>query len=316
MAIHKNYYRIMLGRGSKYANECYEGEFIGVYVDGFDFDLSNDLFEDWREFNAKFRDTFLDNNPNKTNISAGLACGAIWIISKWIKKGDIVLCPNGQSEYWVGKVISDYVFQAGSFFPHQRKVAWLPTVIARSDMSQGLKNSTGSMGIHASITKYAEEIEEFISGASRPQLISTDESVEDASEFALERHLEDFLVQNWASTELGQNYDIYEDDGELIGQQFPSDTGPIDILAISKDKKELLVVELKKGRASDVVVGQVQRYMGYVQEELTEPDQNVRGVIIALEDDLRLKRALSVTNNIDFYRYQVNFKLFKPPSAA
>ena len=73
----------------------------------------------------------------------------------------------------------------------------------------------------------------------------------------------------------------------------------------------MLVVELKKGRASDVVVGQIQRYMGYVLEELAEENQNVRGVIIALEDDLRLRRALKVTSNIEFYRYQVSFKLFK-----
>ena len=79
-------------------------------------------------------------------------------------------------------------------------------------------------------------------------LISTDETVEDPSVFALEKHLEDFLVQNWKQTELGKDYDIYEEDGELVGQQYPSDTAPIDILAISKDKKSLLVVELKKGR--------------------------------------------------------------------
>jgi restriction system protein len=135
--------------------------------------------------------------------------------------------------------------------------------------------------------------------------------VEDASEFALEKHLEDFLVQNWSQTELGKRYNIFEEEGELVGQQYPSDTGPIDILAISKDKKEILVVELKKGRASDSVVGQIQRYMGYVMEELAEGGQTVKGVIIALEDDLRIRRALSVTNNIEFYRYQVSFKLFK-----
>jgi restriction system protein len=113
------------------------------------------------------------------------------------------------------------------------------------------------------------------------------------------------------NTELGKRYDIYQEDGELVGQQYPSDTGPIDILAISKDKKELLVVELKKGRASDSVVGQIQRYMGYVLEELAEDNQSVKGVIIALEDDLKIKRALSVANNIEFFRYQVSFKLFK-----
>ena len=80
---------------------------------------------------------------------------------------------------------------------------------------------------------------------------------------------------------------------------------------MSKDKKELLVVELKKGRASDSVVGQIQRYMGYVQEELSEEGQTVKGLIIALEDDLRIRRALAVTSKIEFYRYKVSFNLYK-----
>jgi restriction system protein len=127
----------------------------------------------------------------------------------------------------------------------------------------------------------------------------------------MERHLEDFLVENWANTELGRQYDIYEEDGELVGQQYPSDTGPMDVLAISKDKKTLLVVELKKGKASDVVVGQTLRYMGYVQEELADEGQEVRGVIIALEDDQRIRRALAMTRVIDFYRYEISFKLVR-----
>lgn len=73
----------------------------------------------------------------------------------------------------------------------------------------------------------------------------------------------------------------------------------------------MLVVELKKGRVSDNVVGQIQRYMGYVKDELAEADQVVKGAIIGLEDDLKIKRALSVTNNIEFYRYHVSFNLFK-----
>ena len=184
-------------------------------------------------------------------------------------------------------------------------------MVERSNMSDNLRKSTGSIGTVSEITKYGEEIEQLIGGEKIPTIFSTDETIEDPSNFALEKHLEDFLVSNWSQTELGKNYDIFQEDGELVGQQYPSDTGPIDILAISKNKKELLVVELKKGRASDNVVGQIQRYMGYVKEELAEDNQTVKGVIIALEDDLRIKRALSVTNNIDFYRYQVSFKLFK-----
>lgn len=71
------------------------------------------------------------------------------------------------------------------------------------------------------------------------------------------------------------------------------------------------VVELKRGRVSDTVVGQIQRYMGFVKDELAEPNQIVKGVIIGLEDDLRIRRALSVTNNIEYYRYEVSFKLNK-----
>ena len=97
----------------------------------------------------------------------------------------------------------------------------------------------------------------------------------------------------------------------MMGRQYLTDSGPMDILAISKDRKELLVVELKRGRASDAVVGQILRYMGYVKNDLAEDGQSVRGVIIALEDDLRLSNALSMTQGIDFYRYQVSFRLQK-----
>ena len=71
----------------------------------------------------------------------------------------------------------------------------------------------------------------------------------------------------------------------------------------------MLVIELKKGRASDTVIGQIQRYMGFIKDELCNEQQTVKGLIIALEDNLRIKRALSVTNNIDFYTYKINFEL-------
>ena len=48
-----------------------------------------------------------------------------------------------------------------------------------------------------------------------------------------------------------------------------------------------------------------------IAEEIAEEHQRVRGVIIALEDDLRIKRALKVAPNIDFYRYEVKFDLKK-----
>jgi restriction system protein len=305
----KSYYRVMLGEKSRFASECLAGNFIGTDF-GIMQDLSNDLPDDWRRFNQKFIPIYLRTHPEKTKISAGLACGALWTVSKGIKKGDLVLCPDGSGHYRVGEVSGDYSNEPDKILFHRRPVQWLNVNVDRSAMSDALRHSAGSIGTVSNVTQYAEEIERLIGGATAPKLISTDETVEDPSAFALEEHLEDFLIANWAQTELGKEYDIYEEDGEKA-QQYQTDTGRIDILAVSKDKKRLLVVELKKGKAADVAVGQTLRYMGYVKEELAEEGQTVHGLVIALEDDQRIRRALSMVPNIEFYRYQISFKLVK-----
>lgn len=305
----KNYYRVMLGEKSVHAEECFAGNFIGTDF-GINQDLTKKLPDEWRAFNKEFIPVYLAAHPNKTRIGAGLACGALWTVSKGIQKGDAVLCPDGSGRYRVGEVCGDYYYEPGKILFHRRPVTWLNVTIDRAAMSEALRNSAGSIGTVSNITKHREEIEKLIGGVSASTLISTDASVEDPSSFALEEHLEEFLVKNWPHTELGKDYDIYEEDGEKA-QQYQTDTGPLDILAISKDKKRLLVVELKKGRASDAVVGQTLRYMSFVQDELAEDGQTVEGVIIAQEEDQRIRRALTMTPNITFFRYQVSFKLVK-----
>lgn len=42
-----------------------------------------------------------------------------------------------------------------------------------------------------------------------------------------------------------------------MGQPYPTDSGPWGILAVSKDTQRLLVIALKRDRASDTVVGGV-----------------------------------------------------------
>lgn len=306
----KGYYRVMLGPKSLHANDCRAGGFVGADY-GLNEDLSGRLPETWQEFNKVFVPVFLKSHADKSKIAAGLACGTIYNICKGMQNGDIVLCPNGSGHYLVGEVDGDYQYRPREILPHRRPVRWYDVLLARSAMSQALQNSAGGPGTLARITQHAPEIEILLGGRQLPRITTTDDTIEDPAVFALEKHLEDFLVQNWQQTELGKKYDVFEDDGELVGRQYPSDTGPIDILAISKDKTELLVVELKKGRASDYVVGQVQRYMGFVIEELAESNQSVRGAIIALEDDKRIRRALSAASNIDFYTYSISFKLNK-----
>jgi restriction system protein len=304
----KTYNRIMAGKQSVYAAQCLREGFIGVDYE-VSMDLTGRLPEKWKDFNREFIPIFLEVHPDKSRIAAGLACGFIWTVAKGLQEGDIVITPNGNGRYYAGEIAGPYFYAPGQVLPHRRPVRWFSSLFDRADMGETLRRSTNSTGTCCDITAYATELEKLIGGQSDSGLVATDPDVEDAAVFAMEKHLEEFLVRNWSQTELGKRYSIYAVDGEQVGQQFPSDTGPLDILAVSKDGKELLVVELKRGRASDVVVGQIQRYMGYVLDELAEPHQAVKGVIIALEDDLRIRRALRVTQSIEFYRYQVNFSL-------
>lgn len=306
----KNYYRLMLGKKSVHAPECIAGNFIGVDF-GISQDLTGKLPEDWRTFNREFIPIYLEGRPGKSKIAAGLACGAVWTVSKGINREDIVLCPDGTGHYHVGEVVGDYIYEPDGILPHRRPVRWFDQTIDRAEMSEALQNSTGVPGTVCNITTYHQEVEKLLASLSAPEFRVTDETVEDPLAFAMEKHLEDFLVQNWAQTEMGKEYDIYEEEGEYIGQQYPTDTGPMDILAISKDRQTLLVVELKRGRASDVVVGQILRYMGYVKGELAEDNQSVKGVLIAIEDDQRMRRALAMVPDVDFYRYRVHFELVK-----
>jgi restriction system protein len=307
----KNYYRLMLGRKSLYAPQCFAENFIGADF-GIDQDLSGSLPEEWREFNKAFIPVYLAKHPEKTRIGAGLACGALWTVAKGIQKGDIVICPDGQGVYRVGELTSNYFYKPGQILPHRRSVQWLPTAIARSAMSEALQNSAGSIGTVSTITAHSKEIETLLAeGQTTTVIVASDPEVEDPAAFAMEKHLEDFLVKNWNQTEISKSFSIYEEDGEPVGQQYATDAGPIDILAVSKDSKRLLVIELKRGRATDTVVGQTLRYMGYVKEQIAEPNQTVEGVIIALDDDQKLRWALAAVPSITFYRYQISFKLVK-----
>ena len=306
----KSYYQVRLGKGGSFAEQCLREGFIGA-----DFQLGQDLTgklpDQWRAFNKEFVPVWLKLHPDKSKIGAGLACGALWTVARGILKGDRVLSPDGDGGYLVGEVSGDYYYKPDDILPHRRPVQWFGKRIAKSDISAELKSATSYLGTVSNISTFIEEIERLTDGAPPPRAVPADAAIQDLAAFAMEKHLEDFLVQNWAQTELGRDFDIYEEEGERKGQQYPTDTGPLDVLAISKDKTRLLVVELKKGRASDSVVGQVMRYMGFVKEELAEPGQTVHGVIIAEDDDQRIRRALSVVQNITFYRYQVSFKLVK-----
>lgn len=135
-------------------------------------------------------------------------------------------------------------------------------------------------------------------------LIADSNAKEPSSSFLLEKHLESYIEKFWDETIFGKDFDIYEN-----GRQFPTETGPLDLLAQKKDKSEFLVLELKRDKTSDVAVAQTLRYMGYIKKELATNDEKVKGCIIGKQEDRNLVNAISMVPDIDFYRYNINFSL-------
>ena len=133
---------------------------------------------------------------------------------------------------------------------------------------------------------------------------------ETSSQFGLEKHFEDFLVANWEQTELGRKYDLIEEKGELVSQQYATDIGRIDLLVRDKKDGSYVVIELKKGQTSDDTVGQLTRYVGWVKENLPN-GKPVKGIIIAQFEDERLRYALKAIPKAEFFVYKVNFSLEK-----
>jgi len=125
--------------------------------------------------------------------------------------------------------------------------------------------------------------------------------------FYMEQQLEDFIIRNWKETQFGKKYDLIFEDGELKSQQFRTDIGRIDILATDKTDGSYVVIELKRNQTSDDTVGQVTRYMGWIQDKLG--DESVKGIIVAGSYDEKLYYAQKMLKNIEVFLYEVNFKL-------
>lgn len=145
------------------------------------------------------------------------------------------------------------------------------------------------------------KVEEIIEREEEPE----DSSEENQTGFAYESDLRDFLSRNLHIIEPGLH--LYEDEG-ITGIEFPVGGRFIDILALDREKN-FVVIELKVSRGYDRVIGQLLRYMAWIEKNQAEPNQKVRGVIIAREitDDLYL--AASKINDVKLFEYDLSVTL-------
>jgi hypothetical protein len=127
-------------------------------------------------------------------------------------------------------------------------------------------------------------------------------------QFALEAHLEEFIDRNWHHIDFNRKLKRYKTE-EQSGRQFPAGPWSIDFLCVDEITGNLVVVELKRAQTSDATVGQILRYISWVQENIAEKGQEVEGIIIAKEIDQALHYAVKNLPYINVLTYRVDFTL-------
>lgn len=106
-----------------------------------------------------------------------------------------------------------------------------------------------------------------------------------------EKILEDFLEKHIKELDKGLR---------LIRRQYPTISGPIDLLA-TDNRGRIVVIELKKNRVSDKVIGQVARYVSFLERE---QNKKVRAIIVGKKIDDNIKLAVNVLKcQTDLYNF-------------
>ncbi len=122
----------------------------------------------------------------------------------------------------------------------------------------------------------------------------------------LERDAEAYIVEHFSS--LFPDWRIYNPpdtppERRPLGVRFRTDAAEIDILCLN-EQNDYVVIELKRDRAPDRIVAQIDRAIAWVQIHLAEPGHRVRGVIIAQSLDRRLPYILARRPDITAFLFQ------------
>jgi len=122
---------------------------------------------------------------------------------------------------------------------------------------------------------------------------------------SLEKDLRDYLAEN---------PDLIEKGLSLVGKEHPIEgAGRADLLC--KDKRgNYIVIETKKARESEKVVGQILKYIGGLKKE---GKKTTRGIIIVNEPDDKLDLAIeAVKDLIKLKYYKVSFEITDSPTST
>lgn len=178
---------------------------------------------------------------------------------------------RGEVRKWIDDYAANGTYIA--FDSEKAFFAWMGDPTARADKQTALEIYTQRNDIDAA-AKMKRELGAPISDVRKfKQMMLSEKTLEDS----IEANFDEFAK-------------FVEQPLKLIGRQYETTVGPIDILARNKKTNGYVVIELKKGRAADKVFGQLSRYMGWVKKNLAG-DAPVSGMIVGTSIDAKLRSA-------------------------
>jgi len=219
------------------------------------------------------------------------------IYASYVEPYNTRLCEKDMNNYQSIKelVIDSYISEGGmpsyekitslvkQFFPHSRwqksHYSWYKSQINTGKISIPIEATVNSI----------DEIE---------NEIDTDIEASLEARVSLERDLHDYLAQRLCELEPGLK--VHDN-----GVEYQTDAGRIDILA-DDNEGQLVVIEIKAGKAMDNAVGQILGYIGYLSSN-QKNQKNIRGILVASSFDDRVVYASKGLPNIKLVRYKLSF---------
>mgnify|MGYP000726813470 CR=1 FL=1 len=142
---------------------------------------------------------------------------------------------------------------------------------------EGVDYKKGDLQI---IENFKEKVEKIKKEKEERELIFGKEELEKKEEIVVEEDIKEYIAEH---------LEIIEEGLSLVGIEFQTPIGYIDILCRDKDKN-FVVIEIKREIGSYKVVGQIQKYMAWVMENLAKKEgKEVRGFIVVKEIDEELE---------------------------
>ena len=83
----------------------------------------------------------------------------------------------------------------------------------------------------------------------------------------------------------------------------------IDLLGFEPAASRWWVIELKRGRSADRVVGQVSRYLGWIGEERRGNRESAVGAIIVRKADPKLRYAVKANERLSLWEFDERLKV-------